>query len=490
LENIKMLFKNNQLHAGIASALSKLALGFTIFAGLVSAAQAATVAMTIPKVNGAFINGNNVTIAASTDVISVRLKAETFVIGSSATRDGAGNFVVTPAVMGTIGSRTFNAEGLNAAGAVLITSSVAVSVSNLEFATPASGAAIVSNSLFTLTVGAGTQTSKVDYSVDAVALGSYTNKAENFKRDTTLLNTGARVLKAISYNSAGTKIAEVTRNITITVAAPTTPQAALDQAVQNAKNFAPGIIIGVTAINLANDAKLSTGGTTVVNHASSAKWLWLAAALNSNTIAEVEPDAIPTMRDSNNTTAGNLIDLAGGLVAINIFSETRGIPDSGWNSCSWNYDKTRTDSSCFHARLNNGSWTNFFTSEAASVFLVKVARNQLLTDSAKSAKLREWALLSPDTGYGGWIGTQLPASVQPNIMHKEGDISVAAGGLNTLNEIGIVPTASGKNYVVAIVSEKAPSYAQATKSVEYLSCAVYQLIENPTNLSLTGCTLQ
>ena len=235
-----MLFKNNPLQANptiFALPLSKLVFGISLFAASITAAHAATVAMTIPKVNGAFINGNNVTIAASTDVISVRLKAETFVIGSSATRNGAGNFVVTPAIMGTIGARTFNAEGLTAAGAVLITSTAAVSVSNLEFATPASGASISSNSLFTLTVGAGTQTSKVDYSVDAVALGSFTNKAENFKRDTTLLNTGARVLKAISYNSAGVKIAEVTRNITITSAAPTTPQAALDQAVQNAKNL-------------------------------------------------------------------------------------------------------------------------------------------------------------------------------------------------------------------------------------------------------------
>jgi beta-lactamase class A len=471
----------------IAKTVSLAQAGFVSLS--VGSVWAQTVTIDSPTANAVFMNGTPVTVSASNDIASITLKAETFVIGSSSARNSSGKFVITPAIMGTIGARTLNAEGFSAANVKLATGSRAVTVSNLEWSSPSAGASIISNTNFNLTVASSTATARVEYFADTFSLGSYTNRAENFLRPTSLLNTGNRTLKAVSYNAAGTKITEKSIAVTVIAGPPATAQAALDQAVAAAKSYAPGIIIGVTAINMDNNVKLSTGGTVVTNHASSAKWLWLAAALSRNSIAAVEPNAIPTMRDSNNTTAGNLIDQAGGLVAVNNYSEGLGIPESGWNSCSWNYDKTRSDPNCFRARLNNGSWTNFFTSEAGAIFLTKVYRNQMLTDAAKSAKLKEWALLSPNSGDGGWIGTQLPLSVQAGIMHKEGAIPTAAGGLNTNTELGIVRTIGGKNYVVAIATEKAASFSTANRVVEYLSCVVYKLVEEPTQTVVQGCVL-
>jgi beta-lactamase class A len=98
-------------------------------------------------------------------------------------------------------------------------------------------------------------------------------------------------------------------------------------------------------------------------------------------------------------------------------------------------------------------------------------------------------LLSPNSGYGGWIGTQLPASVQAAVRHKAGWIPASEGGSNTNNEIAIVQTLSGKNYVVAIATEKSDTFAHANSVVEYLSCVVYKLMDNPGSTVVTGCTL-
>src|SRR5439155_24834933 len=131
--------------------------------------------------------------------------------------------------------------------------------------------------------------------------------------------------------------------------------------------------------------------------ASSMKFVWAMAALAKNPIATVETPALPTFKDSNNSTAGQLIDLAGGPNAVNDFTVTTlGIPISAISLCHWSYDKTRNATNC--SSLMGGD--NFFTPNGVLSFLEKVWKRAAI-GADKGNKLLDWAKLSPRTGYGG-----------------------------------------------------------------------------------------
>lgn len=177
------------------------------------------VLMKSPTANATYANGTPVTINASAAVSGVILKAETFEIGRSFSRDAANQFVITPAVMGTIGSRTLNVEAYNAGGTKIATQSVPVKVSNIDLVSPASGATFPSGATISAQVQAVSTTARVEYFADGVSLGTVADPATQFRRDFTLINGGSRVIKAVNTNSSGTKLGEA--SVTITVGNPT-----------------------------------------------------------------------------------------------------------------------------------------------------------------------------------------------------------------------------------------------------------------------------
>jgi len=207
--------------------------------------------------------------------------------------------------------------------------------------------------------------------------------------------------------------------------------------------------------------------------ASSVKFIWAMAALNKNPIATVETPALPTFKDSNNSTAGQLIDLAGGANAINDFtSKTLGIPITSLSLCHWNYDKTRNATNCSTAMGGD----NFFTPNAALSFLEHAwKRDPIGVD--KGAKLLEWAKLSPRSGYGGWVGTQLPSAAKAGMHQKGGWLPPGCCGsdatYNNMNEIAIIHTPRGP-YAVAILLDHGTDYwGKQTKAMEWASCVIY-----------------
>jgi hypothetical protein len=174
-----------------------------------------------PQKNSEFLNGTSVMAAASDRISQVVLRAETFEIGRSSTRDGAGRFVVNPVIIGTIGARTFNVDALLANGTIATTSAVPVNVINITLLSPAEGASFNSNEVFAIQAKTVSTATRVEYFADNVSLGSVTDASTMFKRDTTLVNTGSRVIKAVAYNAGGTKLGEDTSAITIAATTPT-----------------------------------------------------------------------------------------------------------------------------------------------------------------------------------------------------------------------------------------------------------------------------
>jgi len=250
-----------------------------------------------------------------------------------------------------------------------------------------------------------------------------------------------------------------------------------------------GADLAVAVTWLPTLTRWSHQGAVPRTSASSVKWVWAAAALARNSIATVETPALPTFEDSNNSTAGQLIDLAGGPNAVNDFTVALGIPITQLSLCGWSFDKTRVATNC--SKLAGGD--NFFTAVGAVTFLEKVWAGAGLP-ADKASKLAAWATLSPRSGYGGWVGTQLPAAVRPGLQHKAGWLPTgccSAGYPAFYNEFAIVRTSRG-SYAFAASAKNGGATrndTKQTKALEWASCVVFHALAEPSGDPFSaGCT--
>src|SRR5262249_9544338 len=155
----------------------------------------------------------------------------------------------------------------------------------------------------------------------------------------------------------------------------------------------------------------------------------------------------PIFESSSNTDAAAVIQLATPNY-INDFYASAGMTKSAYTS--WMGANEATNS----PRLMGTD--NYFTAKDVIAFFKKVHGGTLL-DSAPMAKLKEWLTWSPDTGFGGWIGTKLPASAQASLMHKAGWLPPPYDA-RCVNEIGIVDAGGSHWYLVAIFARAAADY--------------------------------
>jgi beta-lactamase class A len=131
---------------------------------------------------------------------------------------------------------------------------------------------------------------------------------------------------------------------------------------------------------------------------------------------------------------------------------------------------------------------NYFTAGDAVRFLVRLDAGALL-DPPKKAVLYGWLRESPRSGFGGWLGSRLPAGARASMLHKAGWLPPGCCSsttrYNTLNEIGIVTTPTGVRYAVAILAHGGLDYAgKQVPFVEYASCAIYRSIVGESS---AGC---
>lgn len=206
--------------------------------------------------------------------------------------------------------------------------------------------------------------------------------------------------------------------------------------------------------------------------ASSPKAIWVAAALDESGITAVTPYAAPIFEDSDNAAAGSAIDLAGGIDAVNVFYRTKaGMIDSAM--AQWS-GRVATSSP---RKMGND---NYFTAKDAVTFLTRLERGTLLSPPL-TAQLRTWMTWSPRTGFGGWLGTLLPATARASMMHKAGWLPPGCcgddGEYNTLNEIGVVEAAPGHRYAIAILARRGTDYyGKQAPWVERASCVIFRAV--------------
>jgi beta-lactamase class A len=243
----------------------------------------------------------------------------------------------------------------------------------------------------------------------------------------------------------------------------------------------PGTNAAIAVLDLKTGEYAAASDTERHVSASSPKAIWVAAALEHSGIAAMTPYAQPIFRDSDNDAAGSAIDLAGGANAVNVFYGGKaGMIDSALTQ--WFGNRTATNSP---RKLGDD---NYFTANDAVTFLSRLDGGTLL-GATETAQLEAWMTWSPRSGFGGWLGTQLPASARTSMMHKGGWLPPGCCGddatYNTLNEIGIVEVAPGHRYAVAILARRGTDWSgKQAPWVERASCVIYRAASGTPPASL------
>jgi len=243
----------------------------------------------------------------------------------------------------------------------------------------------------------------------------------------------------------------------------------------------PGTNMAIAVLDLSTGEYAGASDEERHVSASSPKAIWVAAALSKAGVAAVAPYAQPIFRDSDNNAAGTSIDLAGGMNAVNVFYGGKaGMVDSALTQ--WFGGRVATNSP---RKLGDD---NYITAKDAVTFLARLDKGTLL-GASETTQLKTWMTWSPRTGFGGWLGTMLPAGARTSLMHKAGWLPPGCCGddttYNTLNEIGIVEVTPGHRYAVAVLARRGNDwYGKQVPWVERASCVLFRAASGATKASL------
>lgn len=264
-------------------------------------------------------------------------------------------------------------------------------------------------------------------------------------------------------------------------------QSVLDRLGAECATYSPGTRCGLAVTDLTTRETALFQGTKKFVSASSPKAVWVAAALASRGIAAVEPEASEIFVHSDDYASGRVVLLLspGDPVAaanrINTFMwNDVGMSDSAF--CTWAYGLKAIN--CPHALGED----NYFTARDALTFLVKLNDRSLLSPEATMALLK-WMTWSPRTGWGGWIGSQLPASVRATIHHKAGWLAPEVfAGYSVTHEIGIVDLGGGGAYAMAtLMSGGTNYYGRQGPMMEYASCVIFHAVTRDVSDPFVEC---
>jgi beta-lactamase class A len=244
-------------------------------------------------------------------------------------------------------------------------------------------------------------------------------------------------------------------------------QALLDRLGPTCAAVSSGTRCAIAVHDLASGERASYRGAERFQSASSAKALWVAAAVLDRGTAVVEPFATPVFRDSSNDAAGSVIDLLASPERVNAFYRGEaGMTNS--SLCRWNTGgRTRQPSNC----VPWSGASNYFTADDATEFLSRLGQGRLFGEPRRSTMLR-WMTLSPRSGSpGGVLGTQLPASARASMQHKAGWIP----DLGNHNDIGLIEYAPGRVYAISILATgtAANFWLRQAPWIEFASCVVF-----------------
>lgn len=250
---------------------------------------------------------------------------------------------------------------------------------------------------------------------------------------------------------------------------------AVAQLANEAPARSPGTELGIAVMNLSTGEYAGAGDDVRHVSASSAKVMWVAAAMRAGAgVGDIAPGIF---QSSDNYLSGTAIDRAGGIDAVNEFYWNVAEMDKSITA-NWSFGQTRRAS---NQGLLGGD--NYFTPRNVITFMTKLDRGELVGD--RTDELRTYMTWSPRSGWGGWMGTLLPPAARSSMMHKAGWLPPPDyAEYSTLNDVGIVQIPGGARYAIALLARKGSNYSAEASMVERASCVVYRTLSGDTSL---GC---
>ena len=142
----------------------------------------------------------------------------------------------------------------------------------------------------------------------------------------------------------------------------------------------PGVRVGIAVIPFDTGRQAGWRENRLFISASTAKSWWVAAALAAGEADEVAEIVEPIFEVSSDELAGQAMDLAGGIDAVNDFTTSAGMADTA--AMKWVKGGISRFASAFPGPLNG---SNHVDASDAAVFFYRLGTNQLLPPAETSS---------------------------------------------------------------------------------------------------------
>ena len=225
------------------------------------------------------------------------------------------------------------------------------------------------------------------------------------------------------------------------------------------------------AVILSDGSAHGVGADERMSSASSVKPLWTAAAIDAAGLEAVVPLSHRTIALSNNYTAGEVIDLAGGIDEVNRWvRDVAGLPDT--DLAVWSFGRKR---------VSNLVLGNRTTMSDLALFYARLHRYRLL-DKAETDRLTGWLRQTPRRlSYAdGALVDRLPSAVSESVAHKTGWLPPGWPANNSPLVIdgGLVHLPNGEWFALALSNSDARHFDRSIRWLGFAACRIYVVVSN------------
>ena len=218
--------------------------------------------------------------------------------------------------------------------------------------------------------------------------------------------------------------------------------------------------------------------------ASAVKPLWAAAALEAAGLEAVSPLADDVVILSDNSAGGRMIDLAGGVDAVNAWTwDVAELSDTRLEA--WRFNDPDRVAEDFRPEAPLGNRT---TAADLARFYARLYQGELLGPEETSALL-EWlqdtshTLISP-IDVDGVLLDRLPPEVAASALHKAGWLqpNCCRADYRQVIDAGLVVLPDGGWFAVAIVTAQGEYYDLSIQWVSLAACRIYARVAGDPDL--------
>lgn len=244
--------------------------------------------------------------------------------------------------------------------------------------------------------------------------------------------------------------------------------AELDRLVEAARHWDHTVEVSISVV-LHDGSAYGENATKLVPSASSVKPLWTAAAIDVAGLAKVRPFATGALLRSDNDAAGRIIDLVGGIDALNIWSrEVAGL--DGTNLATWHYGATRSSTTARWSRTTTGDLARFYALLHKGDLLAPDETTQL-TNWLKSTS-RRLAYVE------GAILERLPETVSADALQKMGWLPPGGNWIthNAITGGALVDLGDGAWFAMALSSTNSAYYQRSIEWFGLAACRIYVVL--------------